>query len=202
MNKMRISKKLFVLISIALPLQIAFSTVSAQDSFIVCDYKQSLIEIVPDSFICGYTFSPSGYKPYGLFLQKDSAGYQMLLNSYKYDRDKVDTEMSSATMRLSEWEVESELEKLINNAKKDLDNAKQREKADADAAKDDNVVKVLDNLDTEDQRILKTLVGELDGIKDSETVNEETKSRVAALATKLSAGIKKTGLLDKVLGKK
>lgn len=66
----------------------------------------------------------------------------------------------------------------------------------------DNVVKVLDNLDTEDQRILKTLVGELDGIKDSETVNEETKSRVAALATKLSAGIKKTGLLDKVLGKK
>lgn len=143
MNKMRISKKLFVLISIALPLQIAFSTVSAQDSFIVCDYKQSLIEIVPDSFICGYTFSPSGYKPYGLFLQKDSAGYQMLLNYYKYDRDKVDTEMSSATMRLSEWEVESELEKLINNAKKDLDNAKQREKADADAAKDDNVVKVL-----------------------------------------------------------
>ena len=66
----------------------------------------------------------------------------------------------------------------------------------------DNVVKVLDNLDTEDQQILKTLVGELDGIKDSETVNEEIKARVAALATKLSAGIKKTGLLDKVLGKK
>lgn len=66
----------------------------------------------------------------------------------------------------------------------------------------DNVVKVLDNLVTDDQQMLTTLVGELEGIKDSETVNEETKSRVAVLATKLSAGIKKTGLLDKVLGKK
>ena len=66
----------------------------------------------------------------------------------------------------------------------------------------DNMVRVLDNLVTEDQQMLKTLVGELDGIKDSETVNEETKSRVAALASKLSAGIKKTGLFDKVLGKK
>lgn len=66
----------------------------------------------------------------------------------------------------------------------------------------DNVVKVLDNLVTDDQQMLTTLVGELEGIKDSETVNEETKSRVAVLATKLFAGIKKTGLLDKVLGKK
>ena len=66
----------------------------------------------------------------------------------------------------------------------------------------DQVVMVLDNLDTEDQQVLKTLVGELDGIKDSETVNEETKAQVAALSTKLSVGIKKTGLLDKVLGKK
>lgn len=66
----------------------------------------------------------------------------------------------------------------------------------------DNVVKVLDNLVTDDQQILTTLVGELEGIKDSETVNEETKSRVAVLAMKLSAGIKKTGLLDKFLGKK
>ena len=66
----------------------------------------------------------------------------------------------------------------------------------------DQVVTVLDNLDTEDQQVLKTLVGELDGIKDSETVNEETKAQVAALSTKLSVGIKKTGLLDKVLGKK
>jgi hypothetical protein len=50
--------------------------------------------------------------------------------------------------------------------------------------------------------MLRSLVGELDGIKDSETVSEETKARVAALATKLSASIKKPGLLDKVLGKK
>jgi hypothetical protein len=66
----------------------------------------------------------------------------------------------------------------------------------------DNVVKVLDNLDTEDQRILKTLVGELEAIKDSDTVNDEIKRRVAALATKLSAGIKKPNLVKKILGKK
>ena len=46
------------------------------------------------------------------------------------------------------------------------------------------------------------IIDKLDGIKDSETVNEETKAQVAALTTKLSVGIKKTGLLDKVLGKK
>lgn len=66
----------------------------------------------------------------------------------------------------------------------------------------ENVVKVLDNLVTEDQTLLKSLVGELEGIKDSETVSDETKERIAALATKLSASIKKPGLLDKVLGKK
>ena len=66
----------------------------------------------------------------------------------------------------------------------------------------DNMVRVLDNLVTEDQQMLKTLVGELDGIKDSETVGEEVKSKVAALTTKLSTGIKKDGFLNKVLGKK
>lgn len=66
----------------------------------------------------------------------------------------------------------------------------------------ENVVLVLDNLVTEDQQLLKPLVSELDAIKDSETVSEEIKSRIAELATKLSANIKKGGLIDKVFSKK
>lgn len=66
----------------------------------------------------------------------------------------------------------------------------------------DNVVLVLDNLVTEDQQMLKNLVGELEALKDSETVGEETKNRIAALVTKLSSNIKKDGLINKVLGKK
>lgn len=45
-------------------------------------------------------------------------------------------------------------------------------------------------------------MSELDGIKASETVSEETKSHVEALVTKLSAGIKKVGLVDKLFVKK
>ena len=66
----------------------------------------------------------------------------------------------------------------------------------------DQVVNVLENLNTEDQQVLKSLVSELDGVKDSETVGEEVKSKVAALTTKLSTGIKKDSFLNKVLGKK
>lgn len=64
------------------------------------------------------------------------------------------------------------------------------------------VVNVLDRLVTEDQNMLKTLVGELEGIKDSETVSEEDKTRVAALATKFSGSIKKPGVLERIVGKK
>ena len=64
------------------------------------------------------------------------------------------------------------------------------------------VVNVLNNLETEDQNMLKVLIGELDGIKDSEAVDEDTKSRIAALSTKLSRFIKKTGVIDKLFGKK
>lgn len=63
------------------------------------------------------------------------------------------------------------------------------------------VVNVLDILVTEDQSMLKLLIGELDGINDSEAINDETKSRIAALATKLSGYIKKTGMIGKLLGK-
>lgn len=65
-----------------------------------------------------------------------------------------------------------------------------------------NVVLVLDKLVTEDQQILKSLVGELEVLKDSETVNGETKSQIAALVTKLSFHIKKDGLINKMLAKK
>lgn len=66
----------------------------------------------------------------------------------------------------------------------------------------DNVALVLDNLVTEDQQMLNTLVGELETIKDSETVSEETKNRIATLSTKLSNNVKKDSLINKVLGKK
>ncbi len=65
----------------------------------------------------------------------------------------------------------------------------------------DQVVTVLENLNTEDQQVLKSLVSELDGVKDSETVGEEVKSKVAALTTKLSTGIKNESFLNKLLGK-
>lgn len=66
----------------------------------------------------------------------------------------------------------------------------------------ENVVSVLDNLVTEDQQMLKNLVGELEALKDSETVSEDVKTGITALITKLSANIKKDSLLHKVLGKK
>ena len=53
------------------------------------------------------------------------------------------------------------------------------------------VVNVLDKLQTEDQNMLKTLVGELEGLKDSDTVSEDDKANVAVLAAKLSVNIKK-----------
>ena len=55
----------------------------------------------------------------------------------------------------------------------------------------DTVVLVLDNLETEDKNMLKTLVGELKEIKESETIDEETKKRVAELVNKLSSNNKK-----------
>lgn len=66
----------------------------------------------------------------------------------------------------------------------------------------DNVVLVLDNLVTDNQQVLKSLVSELEGLKDSEKVSEEVKEKVAALASKLSASIKKPGVIEKILGKK
>lgn len=66
----------------------------------------------------------------------------------------------------------------------------------------DQVVTVLENLKTENQQVLKSLVSELDGIKDSDAIVDEVKSKVVALITKLSTGIKKESLLNKVLRKK
>ena len=50
----------------------------------------------------------------------------------------------------------------------------------------DNVVSVLDNLETEDQQLLKPLISELEGLKESENVGEEIKGRIAVLVTRLS----------------
>ena len=112
----------------------------ASDRFIVCDYEESLIEVVPDSFICGYTFSPFGYKPYGIFLQKDSSGYRAILSYYKYDRDKIDDAMSSALIEISELESKG----LIDAAKYDIDHAKKYQKGPkVDFTRNFNVVKVL-----------------------------------------------------------
>ncbi|MBQ7268906.1 MAG: hypothetical protein IJS62_03510 [Bacteroidales bacterium] len=64
------------------------------------------------------------------------------------------------------------------------------------------VVTILNHLETENQQVLKSLVSELDGVKDSGNVSDETKAHVATLTTKLSASIKKKGLIDNFIGKK
>lgn len=64
------------------------------------------------------------------------------------------------------------------------------------------VVNVLDDLVTEDQKMLNSLVAELDGIKESETVSEENKKRIAELASKLSNLIRKPSVLGRILKKK
>ena len=137
-------RKFSFFFGVVLLLQVAFSTVFAQ-SFMECDYQESLIEVVPDSFVCGYTFSPTGYKPYGMFLQKDDEGYQMLLNYYKYDRNKVDSEMSSATIRLTEWQEQSQLEDIISSVERRIEAGAQRGQwtAAADVKEPSAVIKAL-----------------------------------------------------------
>lgn len=65
----------------------------------------------------------------------------------------------------------------------------------------DNVIKVLNNLETEDQGVLKSLISELEAIKENETISEETRANVMALIERLSSFIKKTGIIVKLLGK-
>ena len=54
----------------------------------------------------------------------------------------------------------------------------------------ENVVLVLDNLVSEDQQMLNILIGELQEIKDSDTVSEAIKESIAALVAKLSMSLK------------
>jgi len=115
----------------------ALTLVLAQDRLMECNYEESLTEVVPESFICGYTFSPYGYKHYGIFLVKEDSAYKAVLNYYKYDRDKVDDEMSSATLDVSEWRAND----LIDAAQRDIDQALEITEPDPDASK--NVVKVI-----------------------------------------------------------
>ena len=53
----------------------------------------------------------------------------------------------------------------------------------------ENVVQVLDNLESDDELMLNTLVGELREVSDSDTVNEAIKEKITALASKLSTRI-------------
>ncbi len=66
----------------------------------------------------------------------------------------------------------------------------------------EQVVTVLNHLETEDQQVLKSLVSELDGVKDSGNISDETKAHVAALTIKLSGSVKKKGVIDRIIGKK
>ena len=66
----------------------------------------------------------------------------------------------------------------------------------------DSVVKVLDNLVTKDHSLLQSVVSDLVVIKDSETVDEATKQKVAALAEKIQSSEKKKSIVDKILGAK
>lgn len=56
----------------------------------------------------------------------------------------------------------------------------------------DNVILVLENLVTDNHQMLKTLIAELEGLKESETISDETKNRIESLITKLSSYINKT----------
>lgn len=56
----------------------------------------------------------------------------------------------------------------------------------------DNVILVLENLVTDNHQMLKTLIAELEGLKESETISDETKNRIKNLITKLSSYINKT----------
>lgn len=56
----------------------------------------------------------------------------------------------------------------------------------------DGVISVLDNLVTEDQTILKSLIGELDVLKDSETLSADTKGSITDLSSKLSTMLEKS----------
>ena len=63
----------------------------------------------------------------------------------------------------------------------------------------DNVIIVLDNLVTEDQTILKSLIGDLEVLKDSDNLSEETKGRIIELSTKLSIMLVKTNSNKRML---
>ena len=64
----------------------------------------------------------------------------------------------------------------------------------------ENVLLVLNNLETDNQTLLKSLIGELETLKD-ETVTEEIKNGISELITKLSSYLKKPKAKINFLGK-
>lgn len=82
--------------------------------FIVCSYPPKTgewsnipVQIIPESFICGYSFKPWNYNsvlptypPYGIFLMKDSKGYMLVLRYFDNDKQQDRHIPSSDTMRI------------------------------------------------------------------------------------------------------
>ncbi len=65
----------------------------------------------------------------------------------------------------------------------------------------DDVVKVLDNLKTNDQRLIQSIIGDLEVIKDSDSVGDTTKHKIATLVEKLMPLEKKKNITNKLFGK-
>lgn len=63
------------------------------------------------------------------------------------------------------------------------------------------VVNVLNNLVSDDQTLLKSVVGELETAQNSDSIDKETKKKLSDLATKLSGGKKNKGAISKLFGK-
>ncbi|MBR5934750.1 MAG: hypothetical protein IKZ89_01210 [Bacteroidaceae bacterium] len=66
------------------------------------------VNIIPDNFICGYSFKPWNYNsvlptypPYGIFLMKDSESYMLVLRYFDNDKVRDRDIPSSDTMRIN-----------------------------------------------------------------------------------------------------
>ena len=65
------------------------------------------VQIIPDNFICGYSFNPWNYTsvlptypPYGIFLMKDPKGYMLVLRYFDNDKTADRHIPSADTMRI------------------------------------------------------------------------------------------------------
>ena len=66
----------------------------------------------------------------------------------------------------------------------------------------DNVIIVLDNLQTGNEQLLKSVISELENVHANEAVGDELKGKLLTLIDKLSSKSKQKSILGKLLGKK